>query len=192
MRITIECLELARAPIPRWECGGVVLGRDAWECWDARENASPGWDFGSDPLAHHRESPRFVGYVEARTISRAISASCAAGCGGYPNSVRTAAIAASATATGLNSTVVRGGELISPMGLASTPITARSAGQASPASRMPYRTRHAISSLCAHTAVTPSPTQRLTTTAALSSVTSSTLMGERSLALAARATPSNQ
>ena len=78
---------------------------------DARENASPGLDLGPGPVAHHRDLPRFVCYVEARTISRAISVGCGAGCAGYPNSVGTAAIAASATATGLNSTVVRGGEL---------------------------------------------------------------------------------
>src|ERR1700693_450122 len=120
MRITTECLE--RTPGPDWVTGTRHSGpgKGCVRMLDERENDSPGRDLGSGRLAHHHDSPPVVCYVEARTISRAISVGCGAGCAGYPNSVRTAAIAASATATGLNSTVVRGGELISPVGLAST------------------------------------------------------------------------
>src|ERR1700744_6256835 len=76
-------------------------------------------------------------YVELRMMRRAMSAGWGGGWAGYPNSARTAAIAASATAIGLNSTVVNGGELNAAIGVASTPITARSPGQRNPASRIP-------------------------------------------------------
>ena len=52
-------------------------------------------------------------------------------------------------------TEVSGGPLTAPSGRASTPITARSAGHRRPACRMPCSTTNAVSSLCAHTAVTP-------------------------------------
>ena len=84
-------------------------------------------------------------------------------------------------------TDVSGGRLTAPSESATTPMTARSSGHCRLASQIPCRTMNQVSSLCAQTAVTPSATHGVTTSAAFvpSDVRVPTAISGRSRRLAA-------